>query len=120
MVSKSTASTRQRTRIYHTSRAIIASSDETQQRIAPATHHTSRPQQAGGACLECGLRANPVVLKKMLIKAPGNLLCFAVELGFYLRDLPTPFTTTTVATGPATVEYKQHRVSTAHVAPVPR
>ena len=49
---------------------------------------------------------------KMLIQAPGNLLlCFAVELGFFLRDDPTPFTTT-VAAGPATAECKQHRIST--------
>ena len=53
----------------------------------------------------------------MLIQGPGNLLCFAVELGFFLRDHPTPFTTT-VATGPATAEYKQHRISTAYVGAV--
>ena len=39
-------------------------------------------------------------------------------IGFFLRDHPTPFTTT-VATGPATAEYQQHRVSTAHVAAAP-
>ena len=147
MVSKRSAadsSSRQHTRIYHTTRAVIATSDETQQRIGPATHHNSPPQQAGRACLvlcvfsnELGcsenadssssnsthvyiirlgrssqpqmklssvlgllliiirrrskrvglvlscvcFRTNSVVLK-MLIQAPGNLPCFAVELGF--------------------------------------
>ena len=111
-------SSRQHTRA---TRAVIAPSDETQKRIAPATHHTSLPQQAARACLALCMvfeRTRLVVLK-MLIQAPGNLLCFAVELGFFLRDHPTPFTTT-VATGPATVEYKQHRTSTVHVAPAPR
>ena len=56
---------------------------------------------------------------KMRIQAPGNLLCFAVELGFFLRDRPTPFTTTVAATGLATGEYQQNRVSTAHVAAAP-
>ena len=62
-------------------------------------------------------QANSVV-PKMLIQGPGNLLCFAVELGFFLRDHSTPFTTT-VATGPATAEYKRHRISTAHVGTAP-
>ena len=63
--------------------------------------------------------SEPRVVLKMLMQPPGDLLRFAVELGFFLRDHPTPFTTT-VATGPATVEYKQHRISTAHVAAAPR
>ena len=62
----------------------------------------------------CGFRANSVVLK-MLIHARGNLLCFAVELGFFLKYHPMPFTTT-VVTRPATVEYKPLRFST-DVAP---
>ena len=83
MVSKSS---RQQQQTTHTTRVVIALSDESQQRIAPATHHTSPPQQAGRAyCLWFGFRANSVVLK-MLIQAPGNLLCFAVELCFFLRD----------------------------------
>ena len=55
----------------------------------------------------------------MLIEAPGNLLCFAVELGFFLIDHPTLFTTK-VATGHATVSYNQHRIFTGHVATAPR
>ena len=45
-------------------------------------------------------------------------LCIAVESDFILRDHPTPFTAA-VATGPAKVEYKQNRISTAHVAAPP-
>ena len=124
LVSKSTAadsSSRPHTRIYRTTRAVVAPADATQERIAPATHYTSPPQQAGRACLVlcvCVFERTRLVVLKMLIQAPGNLLCFAVELGFFLRDHPTPFTTT-VSTGPATVEYKQHRTSTVYVAPTP-
>ena len=56
---------------------------------------------------------------KMLIHAPGNMLSFAVELGFFLRDHTTPFTTT-VAAGRAPVDYKQHRIPTAQVGAAPR
>ena len=53
-----------------------------------------------------------------------DLPCFAqqtavlrgVEWSFILRDHPTPLPTAE-ATGPATVEYKQHRVYTAHASP---
>ena len=97
----------------------IADSDETQQPIRLLLIILHRRSERVGLVLSvCGFRANSIVLE-MLIQAPGNLLCFAVELGFFMRDHPTPFTTT-VATGPATVEYKQHRISTAHVAAAPR
>ena len=51
LVNKSSRQQQQQT--AHPTKAVIAPSDETQQRIAPATHHTgtSPSQQAGRACL---------------------------------------------------------------------
>ena len=67
-----------------TTRAAIAPSDENQQRIAPASHRKSPPQQAGRACMPLCVvfRANSFVLK-MLIQAPRNesaVLC--CRIGF--------------------------------------
>ena len=72
-----------------------------------------------GLVLSCVcFRANSVVLK-MLSQAPGICCASRGKIELFLRDHPTPLTTA-VATGPATVEYKQHRMYTAHVAAPPR
>lgn len=68
--------------------------------------------------LSCEWLSIDTIVVQMLIQAPENLLCLTVELGFYLTDHPTLFTTT-VATGPSTAEYLQHRVCTVHVATAP-
>ena len=99
-------------------------------RIGPSSHPRSN-SAARCACYSTCRRSKRVGLVLACVwfssergcseNADSSLLESAVLcciIGFFLRDHPTPFTTT-VATGPATAEYQQHRVSTAHVAAAP-